>query len=215
MILYWEVQLFAWFWLSFRVLIKRCPPWFSPYHVVYKLCWELSLTNLGEMVTESYWFCNSRNSKFGDFSFLLSTKIYLNLMICISAFSIQCGDSVGRIKEIVFEFSCRSWICRFSVQTSRTVIKKKGKSSCFSSEHITSEWWGARIAVMKYNVARNFQRVSRWDFEMPNIDLIQNDAPMEVGFLSLLKYLRESKKALPHQSGIVNVTSLSSSVSHF
>lgn len=68
---------------------------------------------------------------------------------------------------------------------------------------------------MKYNVARNFQRVSRWDFEMPNIDLIQNDAPMEVGFLSLLKYLRESKKALPHQSGIVNVTSLSSSVSHF
>jgi len=38
---------------------------------------------------------------------------------------------------------------------------------------------------------------------------------MEMGLLSLLKYLQEFKKALTHQSGIVNVTSLSSSVSNF
>lgn len=42
--------------------------------------------------------------------------------------------------------------------------KEEVKNCCSSNKHMASEWWEARIAVIKYNAARNSQKVSCWDF---------------------------------------------------
>lgn len=85
---------------------------------------------LGKMLTWSYRLQNSCHTKAGAFSFLLSTEIWVNLRICISAFPVQCGDQEAKLMGWLLN-DCRK--SEYVAQTSRTVVKKKWRITALAT----------------------------------------------------------------------------------